>query len=117
MHIAIHARNFDLTDALGSYTERRLLFAFTSADNYVRRIVVRLSDINGPKGGDDKRCHIQVVLAGLPDVVVEDIEADLYFAIDRAADRAARTVMRKISRRQKLSKQVRPPAWDAEQLI
>ena len=37
---------------------------------------MRLSDINGPRGGADKRCHLQVVLAGLPDVVVEDIEAD-----------------------------------------
>lgn len=117
MHISIHTRNFDLTDALGSYTERRLRFALISADNHIQRIVVRLSDINGPKGGDDKRCHVQVVLAGLPDVVVEDIEADLYFAIDRAADRAARTVMRKISRRQKLSKQVRPQVWDAEPSI
>jgi putative sigma-54 modulation protein len=117
MHIAIHARNFDLTDALGSYTERRLRFALTSADNYVQRIVVRLSDINGPKGGDDKRCHVQVMLADLPDVVVEDIEADHYFAIDRAVDRAARTVMRKITRRQKLGKQVRSPTWDAEPSI
>ena len=117
MQITIHTRNFDLTDALGSHTERRLRFALTSADSYVRRIVVRLSDINGPKGGDDKRCHVQVMLAGLPDVVVEDIQADLYFAIDRAADRAARTVMRKISRRQKLDKHVRIPAWDAEPSI
>jgi hypothetical protein len=37
------------------------------------------------------------------------IEDDLYFAIDRAA----RTVMRKISRGQKLNKQVRPLASDA----
>jgi len=117
MHISIHTRNFDLTDALGSYTERRLRFALTSADNYIRRIVVRLSDINGPKGGNDKRCHVQIMLAGLPDVVVEDIQADLYFAIDRAADRAARTVMRKINRRQKLNKQIRPPVWDAEPSI
>ena len=117
MHISIHTRNFDLTDALGSYTERRLRFALTSADNHIQRIVVRLSDINGPKGGDDKRCHVQIMLAGLPDVVVEDIQADLYFAIDRALDRAARTVMRKINRRQKLNKQIRTPVWDAEPSI
>jgi ribosome-associated translation inhibitor RaiA len=48
----------------------------------------------------DKRCHLQVVLAGLPDVVVEDTEADLYVAIDRATDRAGRTLVRKIDRRQ-----------------
>jgi hypothetical protein len=46
-----------------------------------------------------------VVLSGLPEVVVEDVEADLYFAIDRAADRAGRTVMRKIGRKQTLHTQ------------
>ena len=61
---------------------------------------MRLSDINGPHGGADKRCHLQVVLAGLPDVVVEDTEADLYVAIDRATDRAGRTVVRRIDRQQ-----------------
>ena len=59
--------------------------ALTCCDDRIQRVVMRLSDINGPRGGADKRCHLQVVLAGLPDVVVEDIEADLYVAIDRAS--------------------------------
>ena len=48
--------------------------------------------------GLDKRCHIQVVLEQLPNVVVEDVETDLYVAIDRAADRVSRTVERRLSR-------------------
>ena len=110
MQIDVQTRHFRLTDALRSYTEWRLRFALTWADNRVQRIVVRLSDINGPRGGDDKRCHLLVVLSGLPDVVVEDIEADLYFAIDRAADRAGRTVMRKLDRMQTLRRHNRPLA-------
>ena len=62
-------------------------------------MIVRLSDINGPRGGEDKCCHIQVALAHLPDVVIEDTEADLYAAIDRAADRAAHTVGRRLMRK------------------
>ncbi len=73
---------------------------------------MRLSDINGPGGGADKRCHLQVVLAGLPDVVVEDVEADLHAAIDRAADRAGRTVLRKIGRQKTLLNQVREKSVD-----
>ena len=107
MHIDIQARNFSLTDALRSYTRQRLRFTFTSFDNHVRRIVVRLSDINGPRGGEDKRCHLQVLLAGAPDVVVEDTETDLYFAIDRAVDRAGRAALRRIERRQTLFRQGR----------
>ena len=98
MQIDIQARNFSLTDALRSHAERRLRFALTCCDDHIQRVVVRLSDINGPRGGADKRCHLQVVLAGLPDVVIEDTEADLYVAIDRATDRAGRTVGRRLAR-------------------
>ena len=112
MQIDIQARNFSLTDALRSHAERRLRFAMTCCDDRIQRVVMRLSDINGPRGGADKRCHLQVVLAGLSDVVIEDIEADLYVAIDRACDRAGRTVVRKISRQQTLLRQGRPPVTE-----
>ena len=114
MHIDIQTQSFALTQALRSYAERRLRFALTRADNHVRRIVVRLSDINGPRGGEDKRCQLQVSLEGMPDVVVEDTEADLYFAIDRAAGRAGRSVMRKLDRKQTLHRHSPRPAWDAD---
>jgi len=108
MQIDIQARKFSLTNALRSHAERRLRFALTCYEEHIQRVVMRLSDINGPRGGEDKRCHLQVVLAGLPDVVIEDIEADLYVAIDRATDRAGRTVARKIDRQQTLLRQGRP---------
>ena len=98
MQIDIQARNFSLTDALRSHAERRLRLALTCCDDHIQRVVMRLSDINGPRGGADKRCHLQVVLAGLPDVVIEDTEADLYVAIDRATDRGGRTVGRRLAR-------------------
>ncbi|MGB5259149.1 MAG: HPF/RaiA family ribosome-associated protein [Gammaproteobacteria bacterium] len=98
MQINIQARNFPLTDALRYHTEQRLGFALSASDDHIQRVTVRLSDINGPRGGADKCCHIQVALAHLPDVVIEDTEADLYAAIDRAADRAGRTVGRRVVR-------------------
>jgi len=100
MRIDIQARNFPLTDTQRSHAERRLRFSLTCCDDRIRRVVMRLSDINGPRGGADKRCHLQLVLAGLPDVVVEDTEADLYVAVDRAVDRAGRTLLRRIDRQQ-----------------
>ena len=38
----------------------------------IERVTVRLSDVNGPKGGRDQICQIKVVLSGLPSVVVEE---------------------------------------------
>ena len=98
MQIDIQARDFPLTDALRNHAERRMRFALTRSDEHIQRVVMRLSDINGPRGGSDKRCHLQVVLAGLPDVVIEDTEDNLYVAIDRATDRAGRTVRRRLER-------------------
>jgi len=112
MQIDIKARNFPLTEALRSHAERRLRFALTCCDEHVRRVAMRLSDVNGPRGGADKRCRLPVVLAGLPDVVVEDTDADLYVAIDRATDRAGRTLVRKIDRRQTLLRQSAPLVLD-----
>lgn len=114
MQIDIQARQFTLTEALRSHAERRLRFALTCCDDHIQRIVMRLSDINGPRGGADKRCHLQIVLNGLPDVVIEDIEADMYVAIDRAVDRAGRSVVRKIERQQTLLRQGRPLIPDAQ---
>jgi len=110
MQIDIQARDFSLTDALRSHAERRLRSTLTCCDDHIQRIAIRLSDINGPRGGADKRCHLRVLLDALPDVVIEDIETDLYAAIDRATDRAGRTLVRKIDRQQSLLRQGRPPS-------
>jgi putative sigma-54 modulation protein len=98
MNIDIQAKGFPLTEGLREHTERRLGFALSWASQDLRKIVVRLSDINGPRGGDDKRCSIQVVIPGVPDVVIIDTEADLYVAIDRAIDRTERSVARLLER-------------------
>jgi ribosomal subunit interface protein len=98
MRIDIQARGFDLTEGLRDHTVRRLQFALGWASHDVRTVRVRLFDINGPRGGEDKRCRIQVAFPGTPNVVIEDTEADLYVAIDRAADRAERAVTRRLER-------------------
>lgn len=95
----IQARGFPLTDAIREYAERRLVYAVSFASNVTQRINVRLSDINGPRGGDDKRCQLVFTLQGLPSVVIEDTESNLYVAIDRAVDRASRTLARVLERK------------------
>ncbi len=98
MNIHIQAQGFALTDRLREHTERRLRFALGWADDRLRQISVRLSDENGPRGGEDKRCRIQLTFPGAASVVIDDTEADLYVAIDRAVDRAGRSVARRLER-------------------
>ena len=80
MQIDIYANGFTTTGALRAHVTRRLRYAFGCCTKRISRIMVRLSDINGPRGGVDKRCQIQVRLAALSDMVIEDTEADMYVA-------------------------------------
>ena len=114
MQIDIQTRGFSLTDALYSYSQRRVLGAMAYISGHVNRVFIRLSDINGPRGGADKCCRIQIALAGIPAVVVEDTEVNMYDAIDRAVDRARRTVVRKVDRQLTLHKQREPLVFDEE---
>lgn len=98
MQIDIQALNFSLTKDLRDYTKRRMRFALGTRDEHIQRIMVRLSDINGPRGGEDKCCQIQIVLPHLSDVVIEDTEVDMGAAIDKASDRAGCAVGRRLTR-------------------
>lgn len=98
MQFDLRAQGFDLTDGLREHAERRLRFALDWARHEIGRVVLRFSDINGPRGGSDKRCQVRIPLPRMRDVVVEDTAADLYVAMDRAIERAARTLERRLSR-------------------
>ncbi len=74
----------------------RRLGKFTSS---IERVSVRLSDVNGPRGGVDHRCAIKVVLSGLPSVVVERRDSALQRVINTAIGATAQAVRRSVQRR------------------
>lgn len=98
MQIDIQARGFRLNAGLRSQAERRVRFALGSTSGRVSRVVMRLAEEHGPRGGTVKCCTIRVNLPGGPPLVIEQQEVDLHVAIDRAADRAARSVARQLVR-------------------
>ena len=102
MHIDVQSRGFTRSRSLSAYAQRRLHFALANALEQVSRVVVRLTDFNGPaKERRDELgmcCRIHVSLDGAAPVLIEDTETEIYRAIDRAADRAGRTVRRRLVR-------------------
>ncbi len=98
MQIDIQSRRFTLTGDLKRRIRQRLGFALDIKNAHIQRVKVWLSDINGPRGGEDKCCHIQIEMPNSPDVVIKEVKNDLYSAIDRASHRAAQSVVRKLSR-------------------
>ncbi|BFM48522.1 HPF/RaiA family ribosome-associated protein [Marinomonas sp. THO17] len=100
MNIKVQSRRLRLTKELKNYVKRRIGFALNARFNRIKRVVVTLSDVNGPKGGEDKRCQVFVQLDGKQDVIVDHKQTSLQAAIDIAADKVSRTVSKRIERLQ-----------------
>ena len=114
MQMDIQCRGFALTEGLRDYAKKRLASSLSHGETHIGRVIVRLSDVNGPRGGEDKRCHLAVRLKGLPEMVIEDTQADLYLAIDRAAERAGRTLDRQLARSRREVPGARPEETAAD---
>ena len=99
MQIQIHSDDFVLSEGLRQHIVRRLAYSLSHGRELISRIVVRLADANGPMGGIDKYCGIEVRLKGHPSITIDDTQADLCVAIDRAAERTGRTLYHRIVRR------------------
>jgi putative sigma-54 modulation protein len=96
MKIRIREPNALVTEALRRHVLRRLAFTLSRFGEDVGNVVVRFSDANGRDGDGQKRCQIDVGLG--PKVSVTETDADLFVALDRAADRASRSVARALER-------------------
>lgn len=99
MQMAIQCCGFELTEGLHDYISKRLAYSLSHGAARIGRVIVRLCASNEPRDLA-KRCHLELRLKGLPAVVVEDTEADIYRAIDRAAERAGRTLARRLAHSQ-----------------
>lgn len=99
MRITIHGQGIEVDRALKEHIQRRLQFAMSRFSTRVREVVVRLADVNGDRGGVGHHCRISVHLSPTGTVMIEDIDTAPLVAVDRAADRAGRTVARELRRR------------------
>lgn len=102
MRIFIRNRKMDLAESGRDRIERSLRFALGRFAPRIRRVAVGLVDLNGPRGGVDKRCRVKVTLEPSGSVFVEEDGSDLLAVIDRAAERVGRSVERKLERHREL---------------
>lgn len=85
MRMTIQGLNFDLTAAILEHVRRRLRAGLSYYAPRVQRVTVRVSDLNGPKGGADKQCSFEIAAEGIDPMRVKAVDQDLYRAVDRAA--------------------------------
>ena len=81
------------------YLRRKLQRMVEKFGSAIERTSVRLEDVNGPRGGIDKRCQVKIVLRGLPSVYVDERDSSVQAAMDRALARVNRAVRQALQRR------------------
>jgi ribosome-associated translation inhibitor RaiA len=89
MNVDVRAIGFSLTDALRDHVQSNLRRAFAHRGTELRRVEVRLRDVNGPRGGDDMRCEVRARFAGGEVLRVARTDANLYAAVVAVMDVAS----------------------------
>ena len=96
MKVDVRFRGLDGSHSLSAYVVRRAQLQFGRFNGAIRLVVVRIGDVNGPKGGADKRCQVTISGPALGTISVVDLSADAYSAVDLVLERAARAAGRNI---------------------
>jgi putative sigma-54 modulation protein len=91
----IRAGQADTVDTLREYAVHRLSFALRRFERRIRRITVRIADVNGPKRGVDSRCSLSVDLIDGRQIFVNAISAWPFAAVSQAASRLSRVLRRR----------------------
>jgi hypothetical protein len=85
-------------DDLRELAQARLKTALQRLSSRVPRVTVQLSDVNGPRGGVDKRCQLELHTAGAGTVIVRSVASRWRTAFDDALARALRLLARQLHR-------------------
>lgn len=97
MRVDIRWKGQPKSQSLADHVQNRLRFALHGFREKVRTFTVRFEDINGPRGGIDKRCSVELTGAfGI--LVVEASDSNFYTAADLALSRAERAVAKALKR-------------------
>lgn len=93
MSINFTLRGVELTPEQLDVLNRKAAFSFDRFGDKLASVEVMLEDINGPRGGDDKRCRLILRLHHAPTIILEERGAAAVavglIAIERASRRIA----------------------------
>lgn len=79
----------------------RVRFSLRRLTALVPWVRVQFSDVNGPRGGVDKRCQVELKTDSAGTVVIASLARDWRTALDRSLIRATRVLTRSLQRSQK----------------
>ncbi len=103
MQVIFESRDVE-GDSIRDVSIARIRFALRRRTALVPRARVQFSDINGPRGGVDKRCKLELSTLGSGVLVTASLARDWRTALDLALGRATHALALSLDRTQKPSR-------------
>lgn len=97
MQLDVRFIGMEREPAVIEFLERQLGFTLGRFSSRIGRVVVRLEDVNGPRGGRDKVCRIEA-RGDFGERVSESIGTNPYSVSARAMDVLERSIARALKR-------------------
>ncbi len=114
MFVEVRIRNLELLPEFEAQCASRVQKALSRHAPGVRRVIVRIADVNGPRGGVDKLCRTTVVLAKGGRLVAEGRSDRIRPALAQALERV-RTQLDRSTRKRSSTRAARErwatPLW------
>jgi len=108
MRIDLQCEGLEPAQGLHEYVLRKMRMAIGRFRDHIQWARIKVADVNGPRGGVDKRCVVQLRLRNRPDVIFAVTEVEAQSAVDRAAERVAQVLVRRLGRQRRIGKVPEP---------
>ncbi|MFT5709672.1 MAG: putative sigma-54 modulation protein [Halioglobus sp.] len=104
MKVYLQTQGFELTSAIDTHVRKQIWRDLKGSQNNIIAVDVFLSDINGPKGGIDKKALVCVHMTSRLAVRLETTHDDLYRAVTVASHKAKQSVKRTLRKHKRIEK-------------
>ncbi len=98
MKLSIFDKDGLLSDAAMKQIESKLAAALSKFGPRIQKVTLSVSDANGPRGGRDQVCQVNVMIKNSAAVVASVTDTSLSKAISRAINRSERAVARRVQK-------------------
>jgi putative sigma-54 modulation protein len=98
MYLNINTQNITLSGELRNKIRAKFALLLQTDQHKIQSIQLTLTDINGPKGGQDKQCQIRLNLSGIPSILISQRQSSMSKAFSCAYSKLTNTLRRKLSK-------------------
>ena len=107
MILEINNKQGEIDEDVATEAKRLVQFSLNRFEGVVSQVKVRFFDVNGPKGGIDKRCRISTKLSTTGQVIVSGKGGNYIEAFSNCLEKLIRSVRRKVEKRRHYPIQLR----------